>query len=37
MTMFFIDWSVLDAVKFFLFILAFTVLSFWISYRGDKK
>jgi hypothetical protein len=37
MTMFFIDWAVLDAVKFFLFISAFTVLSFWISYCGDKK
>ena len=37
MTMFFIDWAVLDAVKFFLFISVFTVLCLWISYRGDKK
>jgi hypothetical protein len=37
MTVFAIDWGSLEAVKFFLFISAFTVLSFWISYRGDSK
>ena len=37
MTVFAIEWGSLHAVKFFLFISAFTVLSFWIIYRGDKK
>jgi hypothetical protein len=37
MTVFAIDWGSLEAVKFFLFISTFTVLSFWISYRGDSK
>lgn len=37
MTVFAIDWAALGAVKFFLFISAFTVLCFWVSYRGDKK
>ena len=37
MTVFAIDWGSLEAVKFFLFISAFTVFCLWISYRGDSK
>lgn len=37
MTAFVINWAGLDAIKFLLFISAFTVLSLWISYRGDKR
>jgi hypothetical protein len=37
MTLFYIDWDSLHAVKFFLFIFAFTALCLWIGYRGDKK
>jgi len=37
MTVFTIDWEVLGAVKFFLFISLFTIFCLWVSYRGDKK